>query len=72
MSLTTPSSGKNEPETFRMRNSQSHVQPHDIAPAHPSEGGIVERPTTEQSHNELARNSGLAKPAPPMDIGGRI
>ena len=34
------------------------VQPHDVAPAHPSEGGIVERPTTEQSHDELARNFG--------------
>ena len=33
------------------------VQPHGTA-VHPSEGDIVERPTTEQSHGELARNFG--------------
>ena len=50
------------------------VQPHDIAPAHPSEGEATSwnAPPQNNPTANLRVTSGLAKPAPPTDIGGRI
>ena len=56
--FTTPSSAREERAGNLAHAQLPVVQPHDFAPVHPSEGGIVERPTTEQSHGGLARNFG--------------
>ena len=69
MSLTTP--WKNERATFRMRNSQSYS----LTTSHPStrvKAALWNAPPQNNPTTYLRVTLGLAKPAPPKDIGGRI
>ena len=70
MSLTTPSSGKNERATFRMRNSQSYS----LTTLHPStrvKATSWNAPPQNNPTTDLRVTLGLAEPSPPMGIGGR-
>ena len=73
LSLTTPSSGKNERATLRMRNSQSHSLTTSHPPTRVKAASWNAAPPPQDNPTANFRvTSGLAKPAPPMDIGGRI